>query len=180
MTDYQASVAAKWNAQCEASVQSEVQHYMPSTKHAIDTANNYDVSCILTGLTSEANGEAMCSISQDESGDSCNWCSRINFCMTHNQKEMVENSGISCDNAKDVVNDNPYDISCVLTGYSEGEDSCKTAEDQDGTLCVWCSMGDQGLCLTEAQSEIAQQLNLECGESNMKKRDVLTEMVVTK
>jgi hypothetical protein len=85
------------------------------------------------------------------------------------QAEIAGQMQFECDSAVEVapLEDNPYDVTCAIAGYTagnDGESTCKTTQDQDGDTCVWCSYGGQGLCLTDEQASIADQMQFQCDE----------------
>jgi hypothetical protein len=129
----------------------------------------YDITCALAGFSAGAEGESVCASTVDQDGDACVWCAAGGLCLTHDQVDFAEQAGVQCGATADLLEDDPYDITCAIAGYTAGDDGetvCKATQDEDGDMCVWCSFGGQGLCLTEEQSQIAQQLSLDCDASS--------------
>ena len=154
MTDYQASIAIKWNAQCEEASPLVVPLSKPVLRSAPVKGSPYDITCALAGFTAGADGESVCGATVDQDGQPCMWCATGNLCLTVDQVGIAQQAGVQC--GSENLEDNPYDITCAIAGYTagdQGETVCKATQDQDGDACVWCSMGGQGLCLTEEQSK---------------------------
>ncbi|KAI2493148.1 hypothetical protein MHU86_21409 [Fragilaria crotonensis] len=168
LTDYQASVASKMQIDCEEKTPIAIDASIPLVD-AIVSGSPYDVTCVLAGYTAGADGESVCGSTVDQDGDACVWCSAGGLCLTHDQVDFAEQAGVQCGSTADILEDDPYDITCAIAGYTAGDDGetvCKATQDEDGDTCVWCSFGGQGLCLTEEQSQIAQQLSLNCDASS--------------
>jgi hypothetical protein len=128
--------------------------------------NPYDATCVMAGMQGDADS---CKSTQDQDGQNCVYCpsgEAKGVCLTQEQAQIAEQFGIDCE----TLSDNPYDITCALAGYSAGDDGenvCKSTDDQDGAPCHWCTLAGvgQGICLTEEQAEIASQMNLDCSET---------------
>eukprot|EP00545_Synedropsis_sp_CCMP1620_P000140 CAMPEP_0119029916 /NCGR_PEP_ID=MMETSP1176-20130426/40763_1 /TAXON_ID=265551 /ORGANISM="Synedropsis recta cf, Strain CCMP1620" /LENGTH=1076 /DNA_ID=CAMNT_0006986277 /DNA_START=31 /DNA_END=3261 /DNA_ORIENTATION=+ len=167
LTDEQAEIAGQMQFECDG------DHHIT----ALDVEDNpYDVTCAIAGYSAGADGKGVCKTTQDQDGDTCVWCSYggQGLCLTDQQASIADQINFDCEEDK-AVEDNAYDVTCAVAGYSaggDGENVCKTTQDQDGDMCVWCSYGGQGLCLTDEQASIADQLNLACEESSNVEEEV--------
>ena len=160
-------IAQQINLDCDAGNSIAALEPIASAGHSSPVKGSpYDITCALAGFAAGADGESVCGSTVDQDGQPCMWCATGNLCLTVDQVVIAQQAGVQC--GSENLEDNPYDVTCAIAGYTagdQGETVCKATQDQDGDACVWCSMGGQGLCLTEEQSQIAQQISLDCDSS---------------
>jgi hypothetical protein len=111
--------------------------------------------CVNTDQANAAGQYLTCQNTKDDKGDENMMTDAVDKEENEDTKEVMiqdqtEASHPETNSHNHNMNDNPYDITCVLAGYTggdQGESVCKEAQDQDGDTCVWCSLGSQGVCL---------------------------------
>jgi hypothetical protein len=137
----------------------------------------YDTSCLLAFLQDSSKDGCVAAV--DEDGTPCEFCSlqgAFDVCLTSEQAAMGEQLGITCDSSSfgiieaKVVNDDPYDPSCLLAYLQDqSKDACVAAVDEDNNPCEFCDLqGAFAMCLTAEQAAMGEQLGITCDETALR------------
>lgn len=123
----------------------------------------YDISCIVAYIQEPT--QQTCAVAIDQDGNPCQYCQLqgVNLCLTQDQANVGQEWDVTCDavNEPKGVKDSPYDTSCVLGSFSNGDD-CLARTDQAGEPCEWCTVQGIGLCLTSGQADLVMPYAASC------------------
>lgn len=174
LTQEQADMGSQLGITCDATTTTSTSsHLRTNTQKEQDP---YDPSCMIAFLMDQS--QEGCVGAEDSDGRPCEWCSlqgSLNMCLTVEQASMGEAAGITCDGSswtdmaeEEEVQDDPYDTSCLMAWLEDqSEDGCTSAVDEDGSPCEYCPLaGIGGMCLTESQAEMAEDLGIQCDGAN--------------
>ena len=107
LTSDQAAIAAQTGADCS------------SDQGVGQVDDPYDTSCLAASLQAD---EATCEATTDEDGQACEWCAlndgQVNLCLTSEQAAIAEQIGADCN--EEVVEEDPYDTSCLAASLQTG------------------------------------------------------------
>jgi hypothetical protein len=168
LNEEQAEAGAQLGITCDASSATTTTMLR---KQAAPARDPYDPSCLVAFLQDQS--QESCSSAIDQDGTPCEFCSlsgALDLCLTKEQADAGAALGIICtkyqslDVVEEVVEDDPYDPSCLMAFLQDAsKESCTTAVDQDGAPCQWCDLsGISNLCLTASQGDMAQQFGITC------------------
>jgi hypothetical protein len=156
LTAEQAAMGQQLGVTCDATFQ---------TKKTTVQDDPYDPSCLLAYLQDSSKDACLAAV--DEDNAPCEFCSlqgSLDLCLTVEQAEMGEQLGITCDEKTALLQDDPYDPSCLLAYLEDSsKDACVAAVDEDNQPCEFCSFqGVMDLCLTAEQAAMGDQLGITC------------------
>jgi hypothetical protein len=171
LTQTQASIAVALGVDCEPKSATRL-----GAARAVQD-DPTDTSCMLAFLTDPT--PEGCTSAVDEDGAACDWCSYPglgNLCLTQTQANIAQALGVACAatstrtiQADRKVQDDPSGTSCMLAFLADPTPGvCKSAVDEDGAACDWCSYPGLGyLCLTQTQANIWHALGAACDTASI-------------
>eukprot|EP00527_Entomoneis_sp_CCMP2396_P001017 CAMPEP_0198144176 /NCGR_PEP_ID=MMETSP1443-20131203/13748_1 /TAXON_ID=186043 /ORGANISM="Entomoneis sp., Strain CCMP2396" /LENGTH=695 /DNA_ID=CAMNT_0043807529 /DNA_START=293 /DNA_END=2377 /DNA_ORIENTATION=+ len=188
LTEEQAEVGQSLGIECQDGKEAAV---------AVAVGDPLDTSCLMAVL----NGGGVitpedCEATVDSNGDACEFCSlpgiMDSMCLNEEQAQLIAliSSDAQCgqqaidlvavsDDGDDVQD--PYDPSCLLAYLaSPTPDACKSAMDQDGQPCEYCTLQDSlNLCLNADQAGMGAAMGIECDVSQDEEEELEDSLFVS-